>query len=207
MPSILARLIAAAAVLWLLVACGGGGDAAGEGQGGTRASDAPVITGEPAGYNDADVTFASSMVTHHQQGIEIAKLAQERSTNPELIALAAKIVATQQPEINILNVFMVQWNENPENRTAPGDGDEGVEPPVPGMVDDATVERLTSLRGPQFDTLWLESMISQHKGAVAMARTEITDGKNVDAIAIAQTIVAGQEPEIGQMTRMLEGMP
>jgi uncharacterized protein (DUF305 family) len=50
-------------------------------------------------------------------------------------------------------------------------------------------------------------MIGQHQGAVAMAKAEISDGKNVDAIAVAETIVTGQDAEIGQMTRMLEGMP
>ena len=54
---------------------------------------------------------------HHQQAIELSTHGPERSTNPELIALADRIAATQQPEINILNVFLVQWNENPENRT------------------------------------------------------------------------------------------
>ncbi|PRC45059.1 DUF305 domain-containing protein [Mycobacterium sp. ITM-2017-0098] len=208
MTSITIRLLAALAALCLLVACGGGGVSPGEGQNGSGVSGAPVISGEPAGFNSADVTFATTMVPHHQQAIEMANLAVQRSTDPELIALANQIVATQQPEVNILNVFLVQWNENPENRTGPGDVDEDtLEPAVPGMVDDATIARLESLRGPEFDKLWLQSMIGQHQGAVAMAKSEIADGQNVDAIAVAETIVAGQDAGIGQMTRMLEGMP
>lgn len=205
MTSTSVRLLAALAALCLLVACGGGG---GDAQTGGRAAEAPVITGEPAGYNSADVTFASTMVPHHQQAIEMSNMALQRSTNPELIALANQTVATQQPEVNILNVFLVQWNENPDIRTDPGNVDEDtLEPSVPGMVDDATIAKLESLRGPEFDKLWLQSMIGQHQGAIAMAKSEIADGKNVDAIAIAETIVAGQEAQIGQMTRMLEGMP
>jgi uncharacterized protein (DUF305 family) len=200
------RLLAALAALCLLVACGGG-DSTGDGPTSGEATDTPVITGEPAGYNSADVTFATTMVPHHQQAIEMSTMAVERSIDPELIALANQIIATQQPEVNILNVFLVQWNENPENRTGGGDvAEDTPEPSVPGMVDDATIAKLESLRGPEFDRLWLQSMISHHQGAVAMAKSEIADGKNVDAIAVAETIVAGQDAQIGQMTRMLEGM-
>jgi uncharacterized protein (DUF305 family) len=205
MTSIPVRLLAALAALCLLVACGNGAGPSGEtSQDGGRIPATAVITGEPAGYNSADVAFASTMVPHHQQAIEMASLAQQRSTNPELVTLANRIVATQQPEVNILNVFLVQWNENPDNRAGPGAED--TPEPAHGMVDPATIAKLESLRGPDFDKLWLESMICQHHGAVAIAKSEISDGKNVDAITVAETIVSGQDAEIRQMTRMLEGM-
>ena len=206
MRSIPARLIVVLAALCLLVACGGRDDSTSPSS--AKASDAPVITGEPAGYNSADVTFATTMVPHHQQAIDLSTMAAQQSTNPELIGLANQIVATQQPEVNILNVFMVQWNENPDIRSGPDGGpDDGApKPPPEGMIDEATVARLGSLRGPEFDKLWLQSMLTQHEGAVKIAQAEIADGKNVDAIAIAKTILAGQQADMAQMTKMLEGM-
>ncbi|VEG51084.1 putative lipoprotein [Mycolicibacterium aurum] len=207
MTSISIRLLAALAALCVLVGCGSG-DSPGDDQTAAEASGTPVITGEPAGYNAADVTFASAMVPHHQQAIEMSTMALQRSVNPELITLANQIVATQQPEVNILNVLLVQWNENPDIQADPGGADGGASAPSnPGKVDDATIAELESLRGPEFDTLWLQSMIGHHQGTVAMAKSEVSDGKNVDAIAIAKTIEAEQEAQIGQMTRMLEGMP
>lgn len=207
MRSIPARVIVVLAALCLLVACGGNDDSSS--QGSAEASDAPVITGEPAGFNSADVTFATTMVPHHQQAIDLSTMAAQNSTNPQLIALANQIVATLQPEVNILNVFLVQWNENPDIRSGPEAGPDGgeLEPSVEGMIDDATVARLGSLRGPEFDRVWLQSMLAQHQGAVAMAQAEIADGKNVDAVAIAKTILAGQQADIAQMKKMLEGMP
>ena len=38
-----------------------------------------------------------------------------------------------------------------------------------------------------------------------MAKTEIADGENVDAIAMAKTMAAAQQAEIGQMKKLLEG--
>lgn len=168
----------------------------------------PIITGEPAGFNADDVAFATNMVPHHKQAIELAKLVPERSTDPGVRTLADQIVAAQQPEINVLNVLLVQWNENPDigaDTDSPDHGGHGQD--MQGMVDDATIAKLKSLRGTEFDTLWLESMIRHHRGAVEMAKAEIANGKNVDAIAMAQAMVAAQESEIAQMKKMLEGNP
>ena len=74
-----------------------------------------------------------------------------------------------------------------------------------GMVDEATMTKLESLNGPEFDTLWLESMIGHHQGAIEMAKAEIANGENVDAKRMAQTIIDTQQAEIGQMKQMLGG--
>ena len=208
MSSLPARAAAAFAALVLAIVmagCTGPADSAGDGNSETGSTETPVITGEPAGYNADDVAFATNMVPHHKQAIDLSKLVPERSTNPELAALASQIAAVQQPEINILNVFLVQWNENPDVGSSDPEGHAGHGESMQGMVDDATLSKLESLRGAEFDKLWLESMISHHQGAVEMAKAEIANGENVDAIAMANTMVATQEAEIAQMKQMLEG--
>ena len=165
-------------------------------------SSQPVITGQPAGFNADDVAFVTNMIPHHEQAIELSDLVADRSQNQEVIALADQISAEQQPEINAMRVFLVQWNENPQD--SKGDGHQG-HGAMQGMVDDATMARLQSLTGPEFDTLWLQSMISHHQGAIEMAKAEIANGSNVDAKRMAQTIVDTQQAEIGQMNQMLEG--
>jgi uncharacterized protein (DUF305 family) len=157
--------------------------------------------GYPAGYNADDVAFATNMIPHHQQAVELSSLVPDRSTNPALVKLAADITAAQQPEIETMTVFLVQWNENPDTDT--GDGGHGMT--MQGMVDDATVAKLVSLNGTEFDTLWLESMISHHQGAIEMAKAEIANGEHVDAVGLARHIVDMQQAEIGQMKQMLGG--
>ena len=73
------------------------------------------------------------------------------------------------------------------------------------MVDEAAMAKLASLNGAEFDTLWLESMIGHHQGAIEMAKAEIANGENVDAIGLAKTIVDTQQAEIDQMKQMLGG--
>ncbi len=207
MTPITVRLIAALSALLVLAGCGGGDDVSEASSTGRQIPETPVITGTPASHNAADITFAETMVKHHQQAIDLSRMVAAASTNPDLIALADQIIATQQPEINILNVFLVQWNENPDAQTDPETGDDPLEPSIQGMVDDATVAQLQSLRGAEFDRLWLQSMIAQHQGGVDMADDEMAVGVNVDAIAIAKTIAAGLGSQIVSMKQMLEGMP
>lgn len=160
---------------------------------GTTSVETPVITGEPAGYNTADVTFATTMVTHHKQAIELARLAQERSSNPQVLAAAERVAATAQPEINVLNVFLVQWNENPQG---------GATGPIPETVDDMAIQRLRSVDGTEFDAAWVDTMIAHQRDAVETARTQIDGGDNVDAVALARQTVETQEAEIAQMQQL-----
>ena len=164
-------------------------------------TDQPVITGQPAGYNADDVAFAANMIPHHQQAVDLSAMVPDRCTNAGLVALADQISAAQQPEINVMKVFLVQWNENPDTNS----GHAGHGSTTQGMVDAGTMTKLESLSGEEFDKLWLASMISHHQGAIEMAKAEIANGDNVDAKTLANNIVTTQEAEIGQMKQMLGG--
>jgi len=208
MSPIATRMVAAfaaGAAALLLSSCtspAGSAGSAGDGHtDNTHIADAPAITEAPEGYNADDVAFATNMIPHHRQAVELAALAPDRSSNPRLVALANQISAAQQPEINVMKVFLVQWNENPDTNS----GHAGHGGTMVGMVDPATMTKLQSLDGAEFDTLWLQSMLSHHQGAVEMAKAEIANGDNVDAKTLANNIVTTQEAEIGQMKQMLGG--
>jgi uncharacterized protein (DUF305 family) len=198
LPVRVAAALAALAAALFLSSCGGSSS---DGRGDHTKTDEPVITGQPAGFNADDVAFATNMIPHHQQAVDLSAMVPDRSTNAELIALAQQISSAQQPEINVMKVFLVQWKENPDTNS----GHVGHGSPMQGMVDEATMTKLESLTGAEFDKLWLESMISHHQGAIEMAKAEVANGDNVDAKALAKNIVTTQEAEIGQMKQMLGG--
>jgi uncharacterized protein (DUF305 family) len=199
-PSLTAR-IAAALAAWstalLLTSCHSSpsGDHAHTLPGG----DKPVITGEPAAYNSADVAFANSMTAQEQQGIDISQLVPDRSTNSELVTFAAKTAAALQVDTEVLKALAAQWKEGQDKQPAAGapSGTTG------GIVDNATIANLDSLHGPKFDTLWLKSMIGLDQGAIEVANAEVANGKNVDATSLAKQIVKARQAEIGQMQQIL----
>lgn len=154
-------------------------------------------------HNSADVAFAEGMIPHHQQALALAALVPGRSTNPAVIKIAAGIAAQQGPEVTAMRAMMIQWQVDPPATShhggSSGSGNQQ------GMVDDATMATLKTLKGAQFDTLWLKSMIGHHQGAVAMAKTEIADGESQDMKVMANNIVITQEAEIGDLKQLLGG--
>ncbi len=201
--------LAAVATAFLLSACGGADTATHDGDADHdhATSETVVITAAPAGFDADDVAFATNMIPHHQQAVELSALVPDRTTNPELTALARRISGAQQPEIDTMKAFLVQWNENPQDQEGMPGMDHGDHTGMQGMVDDASMAKLKTLNGAEFDTLWLNSMIAHHQGAIEMAKAELANGQNVDAKALAQSIVTAQQAEIDQMQKMLAATP
>jgi uncharacterized protein (DUF305 family) len=161
--------------------------------------DEPVITGEPAAFNTDDVAFASSMLPSEKQVIDISQRVPDHSNNPQIVAVAAKNASTRQTDIQFLKALRAQWGEGPDDKTK--GGNPGATPG--GVIDDATIAKLDSLRGNAFDTLWLKSMISLDQGAIEMANAEISKGKNVDAVTLAKQIVKAAQADRDQMQQLL----
>jgi uncharacterized protein (DUF305 family) len=161
--------------------------------------DKPVITGEPAAYNSADVAFATSVTAEEQQGIDISRLVPDRSTNSQLVTFAAKTAAALEVDTEVLKALGAQWKEGQDK--PPGAG--GPTSTTGGTVDNAAIANLDSLHGSAFDTLWLKSMIGLDQGVIEAANTEVANGKNVDAISLAKQIIKARQAEIGQMQRIL----
>lgn len=197
-----AAALAALAATLVLSSCGSAGSGAGTSQ---QHSDQPLITGQAAAHNADDVAFVTNMIPHHQQAVDLSAMVPDRSTNPQVIALATQISGAQQPEINVMKALLVQWTDGADNPMSPDPGHAGHGGAMAGMVDDATMTKLKTTSGADFDKLWLGSMISHHRGAIGMANAEIANGDNVDAKALAKNIVATQDAEIGQMTQLLGG--
>jgi uncharacterized protein (DUF305 family) len=59
---------------------------------------------EPSGDTDKD--FATMMVDHHKGAIDMAKVQLEHGDDPELRALAEKIIADQEKEISQLQEWL-----------------------------------------------------------------------------------------------------
>lgn len=182
-------------VVLAMSACGGSNPPAQP----SRSTDQPVITGAPAGFNSADVAFAVDTATSYGQTSELTALVPQRSANPTLITLAADIDATQEPDLETMKVFVVQWDSSSDT----GSGQGGRGGAVPGTVDDVTLAQLGSLSGKEFDTRWRQAMIGHQQGAVALAQAEVVKGANVDAVATARRLIGTYQAQISRMQRLL----
>ncbi|MDA3649461.1 DUF305 domain-containing protein [Saccharopolyspora indica] len=170
---------------------------AGCGTGTTPAPEAPASQ-EQAASNAADVTFAQGMIPHHEQAIEMSRLAPERAESQQVKDLAKQIEAAQGPEIATLNGWLGEWGAGPgADHSSMGHGDMG------GMMTGDEMTQLEQSKGAEFDRMFLELMIKHHEGAVTMARTELSDGQFPAAKQMAQQIIDAQQAEIDTMRALL----
>lgn len=160
-------------------------------------SDEPVVTGEPAGNNAADVTFAATLIAQDQQWIDVAALVPNRSTNSDFVASAANSASARRSEVAVLKVMLVQWNSNQDDP-----GSQRNAATTKGMIDPSTIAKLQSSQGRSFETLWLQSMIGLDNASIDMANAEMANGKNVDAVEVAKQTVAGRQAEIDQVKKI-----
>jgi uncharacterized protein (DUF305 family) len=75
---------------------------------------------------------------------------------------------------------------------------------MPGMMNNAQMQQLSSASGPAFDRMFLQMMIAHHQGAVSMAQTELARGTNPATRQLAQQIITSQQAEIGEMQQLLQ---
>jgi uncharacterized protein (DUF305 family) len=66
-------------------------------------------------------------------------------------------------------------------------------------MDPAQMQEMGSMKGAEFDEMFLTSMIEHHQGAVTMAREEVSAGKSAEAKSFAQKVIDDQTAEIKKM--------
>jgi len=175
----------------------------------------PGLTTAAAGdHNDADVTFAQKMIPHHRQAITMSTMAMDSKAGASAAvkALATKISAAQTPEIDTMQGWLDKWAipmsettdmQNMGASTPMGTTMGGAMGGSDGMMSDTDMTALSAATGPAFDKMWLTGMIAHHQGAIAMANTEQQNGKNADAIKLADSIATGQTTEVTEMQQLL----
>lgn len=169
----------------------------------TTSADSSEIPSDAA-FNQADVDFAQGMIPHHAQAIEMADMAIAQAESPEVIDLAERIRAAQDPEIEQLTTWLEDWGQDVPDREMSMDHDMG-DMSMAGMMTQDQMDGMAAASGAEFDQMFLDMMIVHHEGAVAMAEEEVANGKYEPAIAMAQSIIDGQSAEIDEMEQLLQG--
>ncbi len=199
-PARLAALVGGLTLALTLSACGGG-DGASSTSGSDAPPAAPVEASEISQEHDAaDVEFARQMIPHHRQATEMAELAADRAESEDVKALAEEIIGAQQPEIETMTAMLDRWGQSMSGDGSMGGMDMGG---MTGMMRPQQMTELENASGAEFDRLFLQMMISHHKGAIEMARAEQVDGQNPQAIELAKQIESTQIEEIGRMQSLL----
>lgn len=215
--STLRRTAAAAGVLTLalgLAACGS--DDGHDGHG----SDASAVQTARNGdeFNQADVDFATAMIPHHAQAVQMANLAADRPLPAQLRTLVDGVHTTQVAEVETMVTWLTDWGQEiPATSMDHVNGGHGEDmddmsdmdhmddgDAMPGMMSAEEMTSLAQASDADFPELWMTMMVEHHEGAIAMAEAEQDAGHFPDAVELAGAIIDAQRAEIATMEDLLD---
>jgi uncharacterized protein (DUF305 family) len=150
-------------------------------------------------YNAADVRFVTMMIPHHEQALELARLAPGRAENPQIIALAERILAAQEPEIGAFKA----WLQTRGLGLDAGGGRTHDHTTMSGMQSPEKIRALTAARGAAFDRMFVEMMTDHHQGAIEMANEAMVLGSDLTINEWAESIAVEQAVEINRMKQII----
>jgi uncharacterized protein (DUF305 family) len=190
MPALLATVL-----IGLVVALSGCG----------RGEEARVPASKP--YNDADVAFATDMVQHHAEALQLVDLVAGRRLDASVTDLAEEVRMTHAREIEQLVGMLRRWDDQPvpetvrDHANAHRDGTV-TDSDLPGTLSSEDLEALSASAGDEFRERWLDLMAEHHEAAIEMAQEEAESGEDRAATALAADIIRMQGRQVKEIERM-----
>lgn len=153
-----------------------------------------------------DLEFIEMMVVHHEAGIAMARLAEQRAEHDSLQRFAGDMIAAQTSEIR----QMEGWRQRADTEGAAPktdkDGTGSATMPRSGRSDSMdmkktdTEEVMRDLRTADlFDKAFLKAMIPHHQMAIDMAQPATDKAELPEIKELAHRIVRAQGKEVTQM--------
>ncbi|MFT7470307.1 MAG: hypothetical protein ACI8XU_000195 [Kiritimatiellia bacterium] len=171
-----------------------------------------VITAEEASdlaaisYSLGDIQFLRGMIPHHAQAKEMSALAEDRTNNTTVLAVAARITLSQDDEISMMQGWLRdQGLDAPAEDVHHQPGFERMK----GMLSDEQMEELAASTGPEFNRLYLEYMIDHHQGALDMVEMLLDQRGSVQdplLYEFTSDVTSDQTSEIERMDLLLASL-
>ncbi len=168
-----------------------------------------VITAEEASnlanlqYSAGDIQFLTGMIPHHAQAKEMSALAEGRTNNEGVLAVAERITLSQDDEIAMMQGWLEERGLDVPAQDVHHDPDFER---MPGMLSDAEMAELAAASGPEFDRLYLEYMIDHHQGALDMVENLLDQRGNAQdplLYEFTSDVTSDQTSEIERMDTLL----
>lgn len=150
-----------------------------------------------------DLHFIDMMIMHHQEGIEMAQMAETKAQSAKVKAFATKTATDQQKDIDELQAHRNHWyaGKPPMDHAAMQSMMQSMHPGMNMDMED-TRRKLMAANGTAFDRLFLDTMIHHHQMAVGMAKEATTKAEHAEIKDFARKGVVKQTAEIAEMNRL-----
>ena len=150
----------------------------------------------------SDVAFLDGMTAHHQMALDMAEMVDERAGSDVVRALGREIAAAQRAEIDTMRAWRARWFPD-----APAPGPMSAADMAAMGMGGMDMDALMAARGAEFDRLFQQQMIPHHAGAITMAAQAQVESERPEIRDLAETIIAAQAREVGEMQANIEALP
>lgn len=146
-----------------------------------------LYANENSAATASEPMFLESMTKHHQDGIEMAKMAQEKAQNKEVKEMSRKIIQDQTKDIAKLQAWKKQWHSKED---------------VKADVKKIDMSKLESSQGSQFDKTFLEMMSQHHQDGIQMVKGAEANLQHKEVKEFAEKAIKKQTAEVSKMDQL-----
>jgi uncharacterized protein (DUF305 family) len=164
---------------------------------GASPAQAPAETADPsrsvavATASGTDVPWAQLTIALNERALVVLGLVETRVGHPGLKDLSADLEQAYRAENATLRDLLT--------RIGAPDGNPHTGHIMPGMADEATLQRLTASSGAAFDSLLVDTLDAHMSQCARLAAAEEGAGGDSTAIALAVTIEEARRVERGRL--------
>ncbi len=161
---------------------------------------------DPDGFNEADTAYATGLVSHHAQTLQLLDLTLGRENlDPQIGTLADQTRQARFGEAAAAQKWLKRWGKQVPKTALEHDHDQdGVtyDTSVPGILSIDEMHTLEQTRGRAFAQAWLRDLIAHEQGAVKLAADAAKHGQNADVVAFAKKDEQAHQRQVAQLKRL-----
>jgi uncharacterized protein (DUF305 family) len=140
-----------------------------------------------------EIRFLQMMIAHHEAGIEMAQLVQDRAQSNELKKLANEMIQKEREDIQKMSAWLKGWhNEGPDGKAMPQHG----------QMMQKEIEKLRGLENQAFDQAFVDTMTRHHQGGIAMFETVERRTQREPLETFATENIKHQRQEIAKLQKI-----
>lgn len=161
-----------------------------------------VRSGPGRAPSAADAGFLRDMIAHHEQAVELSKIALSRPMPDGVRSFALEVLSDQRYEIGLMEATLERWGEpvaDDDGVVMAWMGHEVADADMPGLATPEQIDALADASTPDaVGRQWLELMTAHHEGGVDMAEAGGDLVRDDSVRALAQRIARNQRIEINE---------
>lgn len=157
----------------------------------------------PVHDSPPDVEFLDMMMMHHQQGIEMARMAEQKAQLPRLKEFARRTITDQEQDIQKMQQLRDRLFANTAKADKMRMGGKAMTTAEMQRMAQMDMQKLEAATGTEFDRTFLATFMKHHEMALSMSRYEMAHGEQHEVKDIARETIAKQTKDLGEMREMM----